>query len=618
MSSASNLNRSTSLHSASTGRPPGPGSSRAGLTLDSPTHFLNSSSELDRSQLEFLSGGAGRGEKDGDGVGASMGVDKSLLRAFARRGAVVARMRMETAAALGANAPERLADDVSQELPAIGKGCRRVFTHNHMFLTRNLLDMFRQYVSTAAWDGRKIVNIRDQSFIGGAVAINFLIYIYKPATYSVEALIVLDIMIVIWNLIIAGKHGFTSTLEYRELYTRRVPHVAIKRRQVLTGWNKPVRSLREIQLLLAAVRMQCCIFVASFEVTRADDGDDDEEESGNIVRSAPLDDAYAVVISSADEQQAEFAGKCADARVRAREAKGASRTVTAHDVAMNLLDEVALKFADITWAFILAFFHSIIPLISCYADWILGVGPHPFTGTLGDIVVQIVVHCIGWGLNFLISAVIFAFQMVALTDFMRYMRMCLQDWGRQYHNRILLYTGLILVYVLGMLVVLSVQLLFGDDQLDTTTVVTCCYQVATFGTMVGLIVSYGQRYNRLQKMSVTLIARMKIDYDTEARLLQARINALTSTNVVPLRHHRPPIPGVPHTNAIKDQIGRLQTEVYEISQTAVTLGIIQKAVDEDNRIRTIKILGFEAGDQLINTLMSLGALGASLVLRKVL
>ncbi|KAJ3196408.1 hypothetical protein HK101_009024 [Irineochytrium annulatum] len=536
---------------------------------------------------------------------------------------------------------------------------------------------------------------------------------------------------------------YTSPLEYRELYAVAVPQIAIFRRQVITGWNKPARSLRETQLLLASVRQQCSLFNARFRLPDSDpaggvDGDAlprehtimthdtivaglheqfndlmPESTPSHVVGSiVKLRTAARTAPSSADSGTTQADATISDVGRKLlpgmpRESNAAehapqptgglqrngalpsitedtslrhgldfgapppisvptsqplvmplpslqqraaattsTKYVTAHEVGMTLLDEACLKRSPDELGLIVALIHAALPLLAAYVDWAIGKGPEPFTtGTKMQIAVEILVHTLSIVPNGYIMQAFSAFLFCAITDFERreylqrrlyamlndgsvrlltkdnvgddgpnlaelesspvvklsmknrqnlqswwFLRVCIEDWGFHYHLRILFYTGLTLGYIAALTVAVSAATLISGS-LSTYLTMVALLHICSFGFLIGFIV----------------------DYDTERRVLEKRLQAIRAT----ISSQTPPsITTMQEHITLQRRVTSYQAQVTELAELIKLLEAIQDGVVEGNKIRTIRIMGFEAGENLFNTLFTIIALAVSVLLKQ--
>ncbi|KAJ3414930.1 hypothetical protein HDV05_005879 [Chytridiales sp. JEL 0842] len=98
------------------------------------------------------------------------------------------------------------------------------------------------------------------------VSVNVIFFYVSPPTYTYTELLVFDFMVLFHYLVICTKYSFTSPIEYLELSNVVASKKALERRQMITGWNKPLPSLRQTQLLLASTRQCLCLQSAHFDL----------------------------------------------------------------------------------------------------------------------------------------------------------------------------------------------------------------------------------------------------------------------------------------------------------------------------------------------------------------
>ncbi|KAI8847762.1 hypothetical protein BC829DRAFT_395492 [Chytridium lagenaria] len=174
--------------------------------------------------------------------------------------------------------------DVNQVDPYLAALSRTDFNHV-AFATELILHYFQPFVTLFVFDPRVRVLCRNRHFIYGGnipltafqigimicLAVVNVIAVVDNRSFSWYQLAIFNISTLLRYIVIAIKYAYMSPIEYAETFTNgNLSPEANERRHLLTGWNTPEESLRDMQLLLSSVRQQCCLLSAHFDIGELD------------------------------------------------------------------------------------------------------------------------------------------------------------------------------------------------------------------------------------------------------------------------------------------------------------------------------------------------------------
>ncbi|KAJ3312225.1 hypothetical protein HDU76_002917 [Blyttiomyces sp. JEL0837] len=639
---------------------------------------------------------------------------------------------------------------------------------DEMNLTLDIYEMDTYLLAISLADFQGDVFVRSINIM--IIVINVLVVVYRPQNFTTFQLILLDVLAFSRYLIIAAKYAYTSPIEYVELNNVKVDKNINSRRQVLTSWNYPDKTLRESQLLLAGVRHGICIIAATFDMTpvgrtinpttqtqqpidatkstteggkesaktvilassNVNTSDTDHKKAGtvNVELSRPsitkvplpklgelpqyntglsrqvspievaqppsyrknsamspfhlmqmgispvdtvcknnktlnlnlnLNSQFNLVNPQTESPPTQELKLLQDLHNdRLANTTDISR-LSLCDTAMTLLAEAQELYVDLRWMFLIGVLHALVPLISILID--NGTGKRSiFDRSTQLFIVDWFIYAMSTFASFFLMSTNVGFLIAGITDFKRreyllrrlnfildeghirapsylengeiddrpetlefapilripmtkprniiiwwHLRACLQDWGRPFLKRILLYTGLFMLYVMAILLLLFIQIFSSAESpsIETDLILYACLHGLFMGGLLSSVLLSVDKYNSHRVASLSMLQKKKLalemDYDTlcrqETTFLQKR--NLSHVSDLPLS---------------------IQTEInfqkQAIRDSIQAIDIVNQAIEVDNKTNSIKILGFEAGSQMLEVLGALAGIGASVALKK--
>ncbi len=151
---------------------------------------------------------------------------------------------------------------------------------------------------------------------------------------------------------------------------------------------------------------------------------------------------------------------------------------------------------------------------------------------------------------------------------------------------------------------------------DLNLIMYICVHGLLISALIIMMIRYGSEYNALRKSDSLILIRKQMDLETQLshtqRLIQ-RYPQLFYTSPEELAAEAQTPEDLAKLTRVK-----IQDPSYKILHALEALRTIQMAVSVDNVIHSIKILGFEAGHELVKSMFALVLTGLFLSLREVL
>ncbi|KAI8847761.1 hypothetical protein BC829DRAFT_395484 [Chytridium lagenaria] len=180
-----------------------------------------------------------------------------------------------------------------------------------------------------------------------------------------------------------------------------------------------------------------------------------------------------------------------------------------------------------------------------------------------------------------------------------YLRACLQDWGLTYFRRISLYAGFFLVYVFILIAVAFVQMYFVERALETSVILYVTLHGAVLCGLLSIMIFFGERYNQNRRRAGLCLSQKKVELESEYSDITRRLRILS---------HHPQ----------KLSMETMETRRAQLYDAVRSIETVMQTVQNDNGMNCIKILGFEAGDQLLQGVLTVAGFGVTAVLRRFL
>ncbi|KAJ3208321.1 hypothetical protein HDU67_006806 [Dinochytrium kinnereticum] len=206
-----------------------------------------------------------------------------------------------------------------------------------------------------------------------------------------------------------------------------------------------------------------------------------------------------------------------------------------------------------------------------------------------------------------------------------YLRACLQDWGLTYFRRISLYAGFFLVYVFVLIGAAFINMYFTEQVLETPIILYVTLHGAVLCSLIGVMIFYGERYNQNRRRAGRCLAQKKVELEAEYSDICRRHRVLSKIHISKHNSLRPKTGDPFHVTAASHDaqamtvtLEAMETRKSQLWDACRALESVLRAVQNDNQINSIKILGFEAGDQLLQGVLTIAGFGVTAVLRRFL
>lgn len=186
----------------------------------------------------------------------------------------------------------------------------------------------------------------------------------------------------------------------------------------------------------------------------------------------------------------------------------------------------------------------------------------------------------------------------------------MQDYGLAYQKRIALFCGYFLLYIAGLLVAVAINgfVNSSSNPIDIVTIMYIFVHSICISSLLLMMVLYGSDYNEMRKEDSLVLIRKQMD-------LQAQLHHINGLKDLYPHMFR----GEMLTNVLKEKdMFKIPDPAPRIKHALEALRTVQTAVEVDNSIHSIKILGFEAGDDLVKTMLGLLVTGLFLAARQLL
>lgn len=174
-----------------------------------------------------------------------------------------------------------------------------------------------------------------------------------------------------------------------------------------------------------------------------------------------------------------------------------------------------------------------------------------------------------------------------------YLRVVLQDYGLAYQKRIALFCGYFVLYMAALLVAIVIEVMLQTANIDLATVLYIGFHGLTISLLVITMVRYGSQYNHSRKEDVSILIRKQMDLEIQLAHIQQlkKRHPYIFRDPMSFRTNKTLLP----TEAVK-----IEDPSIRIKQAIDALKTVQAAVIVDNGIHGIRILGFEAGHEVMS------------------